>query len=190
MFFFQLLVLNFLNSWLPSVSHSAGFALSQALQVATSYQFGGILGIIGLGILADRFGFYRILGSAFVAGAVVVALMPFALFSATVSVAVFSVAGFFVIGNAQLLNAFAASIYPTPVRSTGMSWALGVGRFGSTAGPLLGGVLIGLPLALPAVFITIGTVPIAIAFGALLIVWYLHQGHSLRLARAAGEKPA
>ena len=149
MFFFQLLVVNFLNSWLPSVSHSAGFALSQALQVATSYQFGGILGIIGLGVLADRFGFYRILGTAFVSGAVVVALMPFALFSATVSVAVFSVAGFFVIGNAQLLNAFAASIYPTPVRSTGTSWALGVGRFGSTAGPLLGGILIGLPWPFP-----------------------------------------
>lgn len=187
MFFFQLLVLNFLNSWLPSISHSAGFALSQALQVATSYQFGGILGVIGLGILADRFGFYAVLGTAFVSGAVVVALMPFALSSAAVAVAVFSVAGFFVIGNGQLLNAFAASIYPTPVRSTGMSWALGVGRFGSTAGPLLGGVLIGLPLALPAVFLVIGTTPIAVAFAALLVVRYLRGGTNLSPAGAVAK---
>jgi hypothetical protein len=38
------------------------------------------------------------------------------------------------------LNALAASFHPTSIRSTGVGWALGVGRIGSIAGPLVAGV--------------------------------------------------
>jgi len=39
-------------------------------------------------------------------------------------------------------NALAADFYPTPIRSTGVGWALGVGRVGSILGPILGGFLL------------------------------------------------
>ncbi len=34
-----------------------------------------------------------------------------------------------------------------------MGWALGIGRFGSMLGPLIGGVLIGMKLPLPQLFL-------------------------------------
>jgi len=40
------------------------------------------------------------------------------------------------------LNALAAGFYPTTVRSTGVGWALGVGRVGSIVGPAIGGMLL------------------------------------------------
>jgi MFS transporter, AAHS family, 4-hydroxybenzoate transporter len=39
------------------------------------------------------------------------------------------------------MNALAAGFYPTAVRSTGIGWALGIGRIGSIVGPVLGGVI-------------------------------------------------
>ena len=37
-------------------------------------------------------------------------------------------------------------IYPTEVRSTGIGWALGVGRLGGILGPVIGGMLLGIGL--------------------------------------------
>ena len=54
--------------------------------------------------------------------------------------------GLFVIGAQFGLNALAGSSYPTFIRSTGVGWALGIGRIGSILGPVVGGVLIALKL--------------------------------------------
>jgi MFS family permease len=39
--------------------------------------------------------------------------------------------------------ALAATIYPTPIRSTGAGWGMAMGRFGQIIGPLIAGVLLG-----------------------------------------------
>ena len=44
-------------------------------------------------------------------------------------------AGWTIMGGLGLVNALAADNYPTPVRSTGIGWASGVGRLGSAASP-------------------------------------------------------
>ncbi len=51
-------------------------------------------------------------------------------------------AGFCVSGGQKSVIALAALFYPAPIRSTGIGWALGVGRLGGIAGPLLMGMLI------------------------------------------------
>ena len=40
------------------------------------------------------------------------------------------------------MNALAVIFYPTKVRSTGVGWALGIGRFGSILGPVVAGYLL------------------------------------------------
>ena len=40
------------------------------------------------------------------------------------------------------LNVLAAMYYPTVIRSTGVGWALGVGRIGAIVGPLIGGAML------------------------------------------------
>ncbi|HTO61350.1 MAG TPA: aromatic acid/H+ symport family MFS transporter, partial [Bradyrhizobium sp.] len=55
----------------------------------------------------------------------------------------------------------AATYYPTDIRSTGVGWALGIGRVGSIVGPLVGGMMLSrqvgaetlfLAAAVPALF--------------------------------------
>ena len=58
-----------------------------------------------------------------------------------VSVVAFTL-GFLITGAQAGLNALAASFYPTSIRSTGVGWALGVGRIGSIVGPLVAGMLL------------------------------------------------
>jgi AAHS family 4-hydroxybenzoate transporter-like MFS transporter len=50
--------------------------------------------------------------------------------------------GFLVVGAQAGLNVLAAKFYPTFIRSTGVGWALGIGRIGSIVGPLLAGMLL------------------------------------------------
>jgi len=56
-----------------------------------------------------------------------------------------TLAGFCVIGGQTSSNAIAAENYPTAIRSTGVGWALGIGRIGSIIGPTLGGMLLTSP---------------------------------------------
>jgi MFS transporter, AAHS family, 4-hydroxybenzoate transporter len=42
------------------------------------------------------------------------------------------------------LNALAGMLYQTVIRSTGVGWALGIGRIGAIVGPLIGGLLVSL----------------------------------------------
>src|ERR1044071_3274233 len=50
--------------------------------------------------------------------------------------------GLTVLGGQSSSNALTSTYYPTAIRSTGLGWALGMGRIGSIVGPILGGLLL------------------------------------------------
>ena len=76
-------------------------------------------------------------------------------------------AGFCIVGGQAGLNALAASFYPTALRSTGIGYALGIGRIGGiVAQPVAGGLVdrewiarqLLLAAALPATITVVGLV--------------------------------
>jgi len=64
-----------------------------------------------------------------------------------------ALAGFCTLGAQFGNNAASGLLYPTAVRARGVGWALGIGRFGSILGPLVGGTLIGMKVPLPTLFV-------------------------------------
>ena len=68
--FMNTLALNYLNNWLPTLTAETGLAEAQALRAAAFLQVGGMFGVIILGLLSDRFGFFRVLGVSFALGGV------------------------------------------------------------------------------------------------------------------------
>lgn len=148
-FFMNLLVLNVLNNWLPTLVTHTGIAQAQALRAASALQFGGLVGVITMGFLADRFGFFKVLPFSFAVGGVFIALIGVVGADLVPLVAMIAVAGFCNIGSQMTLAALTATQYPTDIRSTGVSWAHGVARLLSIGGLLLAGVLLSLnwPLA-------------------------------------------
>ncbi|MDG2374831.1 MAG: hypothetical protein P8M18_00630, partial [Woeseiaceae bacterium] len=59
------------------------------------------------------------------------------------------------------LYAAAAKAYPTDIRSTGIGWAIGLGRFGAVVGPAVAGYLIAAGLDMSANYF-IFAVPMAV----------------------------
>jgi len=68
------------------------------------------------------------------------------------------------------LYAAAAKAYPTSMRSTGIGWSIGLGRFGAVAGPAAAGYLIASGLDMSANFY-IFAIPLA---ASALIAYRLH----------------
>ena len=161
-FFMSLLDLYFLSSWLPTVINDSGVAMSQAVLITTMFQVGGIVGAISLGRLFDRFPPFRMLALTYALASVFVACVGVAGTSVPLLFATVFLAGFCVVGGQIAANALTAESYPTPIRSTGVGWALGIGRVGSIIGPVIGGLLLSLHWETRQVLL-IGVVPTLIA---------------------------
>ena len=152
MFFMNMLDIYFLNSWLPTLTHGVGLDLQAAITVGVAFQLGGMFGTVALGLLIERLGFHRVLFLTYVAG--FAAIVTIGLAGAVLAIlmpAVF-IAGVAVIGGQIGCNAYAARLYPTYIRATGIGWALGIGRFGSIIGVTVGGLMLAAQWGIPSLF--------------------------------------
>ena len=133
--------------WMPTVLTLSGFKPETAVFYASMFQLGGILSTILLGPMIDRFGAPRVLACSFASGIVFILAVGLANLPAPFIMLPILGAGAAMIGSQLGANAMAAGLYPARIRSTGVGWALGVGRLGGIAGPALGGALLafGLP---------------------------------------------
>ena len=161
MFFANIISLYFMISWFPTLINGLGVPLNDAVIASSLIQIGSILGTITLATLVRKFSVFGVLGSGFMLGGLSLLLVASAGAEVPYIMLVAFIAGFFVIGTQTGANAATALVYPSKMRSTGIGWALGVGRIGSFVGPAIGGLLIGLKWSIPMLFI-------AAAFPALL----------------------
>lgn len=139
-FFMNLMVFYFLQSWLPTLFTDSGLNQQDAVLMTTLISVGGIVAGIISGPLMDRFNAYKVLAVLYLGGAVFVVTIGMA-GPGLLAVATF-LAGFCVSGAQKSVNALAVIYYPVQMRATGVGWALGIGRFGSILGPVLAGWLL------------------------------------------------
>lgn len=142
-FFMNLLVMYFLVNWLPSLLRASGMPIQTAILSTAVLNLGGVVGAIVLGRMIDRMNPHLVLGTAYAASALFIAGVAFGAHDLWLLMPAVFLAGFGVVGAQIGMNALAAGIYPTAIRSTGVGWALGIGRIGSIIGPVAGGALLG-----------------------------------------------
>jgi len=152
MFFMNLLCLFFLASWLPTVITGKGLSLEIAAIATALLQIGGCLGTLCFGPLIDRFGAFAVLSVNYVAASIFIALIGISGTEVALIIATAFAAGFCIVGGQNAMNALASIIYPTYIRSTGVGWALGIGRIGTIVGSSVGGALLALHLPIPTIF--------------------------------------
>lgn len=107
--------------------------------------------------------------AAFPLGAAATSVIGFCTGSVAAVSAIEAVAGFFVGMGASGSIALAALVYPTALRSSGIGWAMGMGRGGQVCATLLTGVLVGAGWGSTAVFLLLALASAAGAVGALLV---------------------
>jgi AAHS family 4-hydroxybenzoate transporter-like MFS transporter len=169
MFFMSLLELFFLNSWLPTVLHKAGISQHQAIIVASLLHFGGIAGGLAIAPLCDKFNPYNVLAISYVFSGACIAAVGISGNAATLAMAATFFAGFFTFGAQNAANAIASTNYPTAMRSSGIGWALGIGRIGQIVGPLIGGLLLSLQWATREILCVIAVPSIIAASAAFFL---------------------
>ncbi|WP_233836736.1 MFS transporter [Paraburkholderia sp. ZP32-5] len=141
-FFLNLAEFYFMQSWLPTMLTGLKYEPATVVWVTALPTIAGVLSAVPLGLAMDRVGPYATLTTLYVVGGVFMWLVAGA-FSGSVAwlmVTVFC-AGFCISGGQKSVIALAAIYYPQSLRSTGVGWALGIGRLGGIAGPLVAGML-------------------------------------------------
>jgi len=141
-FFMSLMDIFLIASWLPTVAHDGGLTLSQSVVATALFQAGGVISSLGLGRVVDRFGSYRVLAATYFCAGAFIALIGLVATSATLLMTAAFAAGFCLIGSQTGANVLSSALYPTFMRSTGVGWALGIGRIGSIVGPVVGGKML------------------------------------------------
>ena len=168
-FIANLLALNFLASWLPTLVTNSGLPARQAVWSAVLFHGGGIVGAVALGRLADLRGAYRVLPIALFAGAILTSVAGFVGSSLGLILIVSLGMGFCIAGAAIGLGAVAGAYYPTYIRATGAGWATGIGDTGSVLSGVLGTLLLTTQWSIPAIFLANACVAVCAAVAIFLM---------------------
>jgi len=181
-----------LQSWLPSILTGLHYPLATVVTATTLTTVGGIVAAFVTGPAMDRLGAYGTVAIVYLAGFGFVALTGVALGAPLwLLLTANFLAGVCVSGGQKSVIALAAVFYPAEVRSHGVGWALGVGRLGGIAGPLLVGAALGAGWPVASVFYAMA-VPMLVA-GLLVLLLGRRYGAGRRSAAAAepaGAEPA
>jgi MFS transporter, AAHS family, 4-hydroxybenzoate transporter len=186
LFFMSLLDLHLLSNWLPTVLNELGASVSAAAVIGSMLQVGGVVGAFTLGQFIDRFSFHALALTYFVAS-IAVAAIGFSGHSIPLTTIVIFCAGFCVIGGQTASNALSATFYPTAIRSTGVGWALGIGRVGSIVGPLVGGIMLARRMSNESVFVAAAVPALCACLASFALSRIAASSKSTELANAIGK---
>jgi MFS transporter, AAHS family, 4-hydroxybenzoate transporter len=144
-FFTSFMILIFMTSWIPTLLRANGLSIAQAGLAIALNSLGSFVGSGSVGRLMDRFGAYTILIPTFILASIAAGLLGFSLASlGSAAIVVITLSGLFAGASQAGVIALAATVYPVAIRSTGVGWAMALGRLGAVVGPMLGGILLGL----------------------------------------------
>ncbi|MFL5285136.1 MAG: MFS transporter [Rhodopila sp.] len=168
-FLFNLLSMYLIGYWLPTVLNLGGLSPAEAAATASYGAAGGIISTMALALLLARFRPEWVLACSVGLGMIAIAGIVLGRAEGLMLDALVFCTGAGFVGSQLGLNGFAAAAYPTALRSTGVGWALGVGRLGGILGPILGGVLLGLKFSPSAVLLSV-LVPGSLTVAAITIL--------------------
>ena len=167
-YFMGLVIVYLLTSWLPTLMRDAGASMEQAAFIGALFQLGGVLSSVAVGWAMDRYNPHKVIGIFYCLAGVFAYCVGQSLGTVTLLATLVLAAGMCVNGAQSAMPSLAARFYPTQGRATGVSWMLGIGRFGAILGAWIGATLLGLGWNFEQV-LTALMVPAAIATAAVLI---------------------
>jgi AAHS family 4-hydroxybenzoate transporter-like MFS transporter len=183
-YFCSLMNLFLFAYWMPTVLNLIGFTPSQAVFASSMRDFGAIFAVLYLGYLIDRVGPERSLAFHYAAGAVFIGLIALVALPYALLLMVTFFAGLTIIGSQTGLNGTCGKLYPARMRTTGLGWALGIGRLGGIAAPALGGYLLSIGMKPPEIFLSACGFAIVAAVATALLAFSGRRVAALQMEEA------
>jgi len=165
-----LMTVYLLSSWMPLLLSDAGFSVRGAALLTTGYHLGGVAGGVFAALLLGHRSWLVLAAFLASAGGLLMTLAWGGLAVTATAIALIA-CGFCVVGAQNGLNGATGVAYPAENRSTGLGWALGLGRLGSVAGPFVGGLAVSTTSSDASKLFALPLVPMGIA---VLAVFMLH----------------
>ncbi|MBT5204552.1 MAG: MFS transporter [Gammaproteobacteria bacterium] len=159
-FFLCISTLYFLMSWIPKLIIDLGYSAESGNLAFTLFNFGGVVGIVMLGSMASKWSLSNLI-SIFAITAAILMWVFAAAASWTAVTEVLLMTLIFLIGVSLQggytgMYAVAAKLYPIEIRSTGVGWAIGLGRLGAVIGPGLAGYMLATGFSITSNFLLFG----------------------------------
>ncbi|MDJ0396404.1 MFS transporter [Rhodococcus sp. G-MC3] len=165
-----------LLTWLPQIMKSSGYSLGSSLAFLIIFSIGAMAGSTTGSWIADKVGGRAVVIIGFAIGAAAIFGLSVQLPQPLLYAALFF-AGAGSVGVQPVVYGFAATYFPAEARGSALGLIAGLGRIGGIFGPILGGLLAGLPaLTNFSVFATI-------ALLASLLSWAVLTGTPDRVSR-------
>ena len=185
-FFTAFAVLAIAVVWAPVLLRDHGIPPAQAAVVIGVSSLGALIGMSGAGRLMERFGSVGVLVPALILGGLATAALGHSASAVGSMAVVMFLIGLLVgIGSSGSI-ALAALTYPTAIRSSGIGWAMGMGRFGQVLAPLFASAMVASGMSGTQLFHLYAIAPIvgAIAIVALRRVSSLNARSQARVRAA------
>jgi AAHS family 4-hydroxybenzoate transporter-like MFS transporter len=174
-FFAESLTFVTLLSWLVVLLRDAGISAHDAPLVFAAGAVGGMIGMIFVGPLTDRFGLLTTVATAVVGVMSILLVGAHISHAALVAIAVLAFAAAQVTHNS--LYAMVGMFYGTDIRGKGVGWAAGSGRVALTLGPLGTGYLLAAKMPRPNVLDIIAA-PYLVVICVCLVLSFLHRAQT------------
>jgi AAHS family 4-hydroxybenzoate transporter-like MFS transporter len=185
-FFCNLLIIYSLNAWLPTVLKQVGLPLATTFRLTGALSWGGVVSILILGPIVDRLGATGVVTCLFAGAAVAVFGIGWSGGSVPLLAITIVAAGGCITAGQSFCNILAAALYPTTMRSTGIAWALGIGRAGTMLGPIVGSLMLAAQMA-PAAILYATAIPALIAAAAIFKLGRRTPAAPMAIAAAPGN---
>jgi MFS family permease len=186
-FFLVMAAFYFVTSWTPTLLVKAGMSATQSLTGGTLLNLGGIFGTALLGALAARYALASVLRTYLFVSAALVVVFAASTDTLVLAFCIGAVIGVAVNGCIAGLYALTPSVYPTPLRATGVGAAISVGRVGAIIAPTAAGRLLDAGWTPLALYVTTGAV--FCAAGLLLLAMRRKQS-TVKATRATEPTPS
>jgi predicted MFS family arabinose efflux permease len=152
-FFLCFSTLYFLMSWIPRLMEQSGYSAEVGRLAFFLFNFGGVLGIFILGALSTRWKLTNLVSLFLFTSGIFMVIFAISPNQQTLLMTIIFFMGVLQQGGFTGLYAAAAKLYPTEIRSTGIGWAVGLGRSGAVIGPAAAGFLIAAGLSMSGNYI-------------------------------------
>jgi MFS transporter, AAHS family, 4-hydroxybenzoate transporter len=183
-YFCSLLNLFLFAYWMPTVLNLIGMTPPQAVFASSLRDFGAMFAVLYLGVAIDRMGPERTLALHYAVGAVFIAVIALVALPYALLLLVTFLAGATIIGSQTGANGTCGKLYPARMRTSGLGWALGIGRLGGIAAPVLGGYLLAIGLPPTRIFLSACLFALIAAAATALLAF---RGNRVAVAGGAEE---
>ena len=156
----------------PTLLAADGISLGLRGTLVGVFSISAMLGMAVAGRLMQMFGPVLALAPAYIVGGIFVALLGYCHAPVLLGLCMVVIGLSVPLGVGGAVS-LAATFYPTQIRSGGVGWGMGLGRFGQVCCPLAIGVMFSLSWAPAQILLVMAALPLAAGLALILFSWSL-----------------